>query len=65
MKRFNKEHFNADLLAQPWEQIVLKPDTNAMWTLRKDLFMHGSSGCMLQFSRLGKDHLVSHGLIEK
>ena len=39
MKRFNKEHFNADLLAQPWEQIVLKPDTNSMWTLWKDLFM--------------------------
>ena len=39
MKRFNKEHFNADLLAQSWEQIVLKPDTNSMWTLWKDLFM--------------------------
>ena len=39
MKRFNKEHFNADLLAQLWEQIVLKPDTNSMWTLWKDLFM--------------------------
>ena len=39
MKRFNKEHFNADLLAQRWEQIVLKPDTNSMWTLWKDLFM--------------------------
>ena len=38
MKRFNKEHFNADLLAQPWEQIVLKPNTNNMWALRKDPF---------------------------
>ena len=37
MKRFNKEHFNADL-THPWEQIVLKPDTNSMWTLWKNLF---------------------------
>ena len=38
MKRFNKEHFNAGRLAQPWGQIVLKPDTNsrALW---RDLFM--------------------------
>ena len=56
MKRFNKEQFNADLLAQLWEQIVLKPDTNSMWTLWKDLFMEFWIS-MLQFSRSGKDHL--------
>ena len=64
MKRFNKEHFNADLLAQPWEKIVLKPDTNSMWTLWKDLFMEFWIS-MLQFSRSGKDHLVSRGLMGK
>ncbi len=27
MKRFNEERFNEDLLLAPWEQIVLKSDT--------------------------------------
>ena len=35
MKRFNQHHFNEDLLAQPWEQIVLQSDTDSMWTLWK------------------------------
>ena len=35
MKRFNQHHFNEDLLAQPWEQIVLQSDS--MWTLWKEL----------------------------
>ena len=39
MKRFNQHHFNEDLLAQPWEQIVLQSDTDSMWTLWKELFL--------------------------
>ena len=39
MKRFNQHHFNDDLLAQPWEQIVLQSDTDSMWTLWKELFL--------------------------
>ena len=39
MKRFNQHHFNEDLLAQPWEQIVLQSDTDYMWTLWKELFL--------------------------
>ena len=39
MKIFNEEHFNADLLAQLLEQIVLKPDTSSRWALWGDLFM--------------------------
>ncbi len=33
MKRFNEERFNEDLLSQPWEQIVLKSDTDFMWAV--------------------------------
>ena len=39
MKRFNQHHFNEDLLAQLWEQIVLQTDTDSMWTLGKELFL--------------------------
>ena len=39
MKRFNQHHFNEDLLAQRWEQIVLQSDTDSMWTLWKELFL--------------------------
>ncbi len=39
MKRFNQHHFNEDLLAQPWEQIVLQSDTDCMWSLWKELFL--------------------------
>ena len=39
MKRFNQHRFNEDLLAQPWEQIVLQSDTDSMWTLWKELFL--------------------------
>ena len=39
MKRFNQHHFNKDLLAQPWEQIVLQSDTDSMWNLWKELFL--------------------------
>ena len=39
MKRFNQHHFNEDLLAQPWELIVLQSDTDSMWTLWKELFL--------------------------
>jgi hypothetical protein len=35
MKRFNQHRFHEDLLAQPWEQIVLQSDTDSMWTLWK------------------------------
>jgi hypothetical protein len=30
MKRFSPNSFNEDLLAQPWEDIVLEPDTDSM-----------------------------------
>ena len=43
MKRFNEERFNEDLLTQPWEQIVLKSDTDSMWACWKELFLHGRS----------------------
>ena len=39
MKRFNEERFNEDLLSQPWEQIVLKSDTDSMWACWKELFL--------------------------
>ena len=39
MKRFNQYRFNEDLLAQPWEQIVLQSDADSFWTLWKELFL--------------------------
>ena len=39
MKRFNGQRFNEDLLAQPWERIVLERDTDSMWACWKELFM--------------------------
>ena len=39
MKRFDRERFNEDLLNMPWEQIVLKTDTNSMWACWKELFL--------------------------
>ncbi|RUA05885.1 MAG: hypothetical protein DSY43_03475, partial [Gammaproteobacteria bacterium] len=39
MKRFNQQHFINDLLARPWEQIVLKTDTDSMWASWKELFL--------------------------
>ncbi len=39
MKRLNEERFNEDLLTQPWEQIVLKSDTDSMWACWKELFL--------------------------
>ena len=38
MKRFNEERSNEDLLTQPWEQIVLKSDTDSMWSCWKELY---------------------------
>ncbi|EDO29905.1 predicted protein [Nematostella vectensis] len=40
MKKFNQELFARDLLAQPWEQIVLCPDANKMWDFWRDLFLN-------------------------
>ena len=39
MKRFNHNSFREDLLAQPWEQIVLESNTDSMWALWKKLFL--------------------------
>ena len=39
MKRFNHNSFREDLLAQPWEQIVLESYTDSMWALWKKLFL--------------------------
>ena len=39
MKRFSPNSFNEELLAQPWEHIVLEPDTDSMWALWKNLFL--------------------------
>ena len=39
MKKFNSNSFREDLLAQPWEQIVLESDTDSMWALWKELFL--------------------------
>ncbi|XP_028414633.1 uncharacterized protein LOC114537740 [Dendronephthya gigantea] len=40
MKRFNEQRFNEDLLTQPWEQIVLKSDSDSMWACWKELFLN-------------------------
>ena len=39
MKKFNSNSFREDLLAQPWEQIVLESDTDSVWALWKELFL--------------------------
>mgnify|MGYP000170449695 CR=1 FL=1 len=39
MKRFDQQQFIADLLGQPWEPIVLKKDTNSMWSFCKEVFL--------------------------
>jgi hypothetical protein len=63
MKRFNQHHLNEDLLAQPWEQIVLQSDTDSMWTLWKELFpaVLDKHAPIVQFSILERNRLVSRG----
>ena len=39
MKRFNHNSFREDLLAQPWEKIVLESYTDSMWALWKKFFL--------------------------
>lgn len=39
MKRFNEQQFVEDLGKQPWHLIALKPDTEAMWSCWKMLFL--------------------------
>ena len=39
IKRFDQQHFIADLLGQPLERIVLQKDTNWMWSCRKEMFL--------------------------
>jgi hypothetical protein len=38
MKRFNQHHFNEELLAQPWEQIVTYNQTQTLCGLFGNIF---------------------------
>ena len=39
MKRINKQRFVEDLSHQHWEQIVVKEDSDLMWSCWKKLFL--------------------------
>ena len=60
MKRFSPNSFNEDLLAQPWEHIVLEPDTDSMWALWKKLFWKSWTSMPLS-DILGKENPLSRG----